>query len=119
LNTGTPRSAAASRSTWLVPMQKQPIAVSLGACARTSAVRCVREFVARQRLPVGVDVRVAVVAQHVDGRRMDALEQDDLEFFLRNGQALRGLVHGWMRVAGRLRQAARPGTKRKRESALL
>ena len=43
LNTGMPRIMAASRSIWLVPMQKAPIAISFGAAAMASAVRRVRE----------------------------------------------------------------------------
>jgi len=43
LNTAMPRCRAATRSTWLVPMQKQPMAISLGAWASTSAVSWVRE----------------------------------------------------------------------------
>jgi hypothetical protein len=43
LNTGMPASAAASRSTWLVPMQKQPTAIRRLARASTSAVSWVRE----------------------------------------------------------------------------
>ena len=38
LNTGTPRSAAAARSTWLVPMQKQPTASRSGAPSSTRGV---------------------------------------------------------------------------------
>ena len=43
LNTGIPRIFAALRSTWLVPIQKQPIAISLGAASIISAVNWVRE----------------------------------------------------------------------------
>ncbi len=43
LNTGMPRIMAASRSIWLVPMQKAPIAISRGAAAMASAVRRVRD----------------------------------------------------------------------------
>jgi len=42
LNTGMPRWRAASRSTWLVPMQKQPMLISLSAWSSTSAVMVVR-----------------------------------------------------------------------------
>jgi len=38
-----PASSAASRSTWLVPMQKQPMAIRRLASASTSAVSWVRE----------------------------------------------------------------------------
>ncbi|KAG0735130.1 hypothetical protein G6F46_015799 [Rhizopus delemar] len=38
-----PASSAASRSTWLVPMQKQPTAISRLASASTSALSWVRE----------------------------------------------------------------------------
>jgi hypothetical protein len=37
------RRIAFDSSIWLVPMQKAPMPVSLGALARTSAVSCVRE----------------------------------------------------------------------------
>jgi hypothetical protein len=43
LNTGTPRSWAASRSTWLVPMQKQPTANRRRELLNISAVRWLRE----------------------------------------------------------------------------
>jgi hypothetical protein len=43
LNTGTPRRRAAARSTWLVPMQKQPTAIRRRARCSTVSVRCVRE----------------------------------------------------------------------------
>ena len=42
LSTGMPRVRAACRSTWSVPMQKQPTAISGPAAASTSAVSCVR-----------------------------------------------------------------------------
>ena len=42
LKTGTPRAAAASRSTWFVPMQKHPIAISRRVASSASAVTCVR-----------------------------------------------------------------------------
>ena len=43
LKTATPRSAAAARSTWLVPMQKQPIASRSSAASRTRGVIVVLE----------------------------------------------------------------------------
>lgn len=43
LKTGMPRIMAASRSIWLVPMQKAPIDMSLRAPSITSSVRRVRE----------------------------------------------------------------------------
>ena len=43
LKTGMPRLRAASRSTWLVPTQKQPTAISPSAAASTSSVIWVRE----------------------------------------------------------------------------
>src|SRR3954447_21599543 len=43
LNTATPRSAAPTRSTWLVPMQKHPIASRSVACSRTRRVTVVFE----------------------------------------------------------------------------
>lgn len=41
LKTGIPRSWAASRSTWFVPIQKHPIPVSREAFPMTSRVNCV------------------------------------------------------------------------------
>ncbi|MNE94370.1 hypothetical protein D3C80_1923270 [compost metagenome] len=43
LNTAMPRSRAAFRLTWLVPMQKQPTATSFLAQSKTSSVSWVRE----------------------------------------------------------------------------
>ena len=43
LKTATPRSAAAARSTWLVPMQKQPIASRSPAASSTRGVIVVLE----------------------------------------------------------------------------
>ena len=43
LKTGMPRIVAASRSTWFVPMQKAPIAMSFRAAAISSAVSRVFE----------------------------------------------------------------------------
>ena len=43
LNTGMPRSSAAARSTWLVPMQKQPTPVSREAFSKNSRPSCVAE----------------------------------------------------------------------------
>ncbi len=43
LKTATPRSVAAARSIWLVPMQKAPIATSASARSSTARVRVVLE----------------------------------------------------------------------------
>ena len=43
LNTGIPRAFAAFKSTWLVPIQKHPTAINLGAASIISAVKWVRE----------------------------------------------------------------------------
>ena len=48
LKTGMPNAIAVERSIWLVPMQKAPTAVSLGAARSTSAVSCVRERMPRK-----------------------------------------------------------------------
>ena len=48
LKTGTPRCIAAPRSIWLVPMQKAPIAASLGAFSSTAAGSIVRERMPRK-----------------------------------------------------------------------
>ena len=59
LKTAMPRSAAAARSTWLVPMQKQPIATQVG--AQPSRTR-------------SVTVRVRADAEQLDAvERLDQL----------------------------------------------
>jgi hypothetical protein len=47
LNTGMPRSRAASRSTWFVPTLKQPTTISRLAAANTASVSWVRERMPR------------------------------------------------------------------------
>ena len=56
LKTGMPRSCAASRSTWLVPMQKHPMPVSRGAFSITRAVNFVAE-----RIPIKYASRTASI----------------------------------------------------------
>jgi hypothetical protein len=56
LKTGMPRIMAASRSIWLVPMQKAPTAMSLGAAAITSAVSRVRERMPTKCAPATASV---------------------------------------------------------------
>ena len=51
LNTPMPRSAAAPRSTWLVPMQKQPIASRSVASSRTRSVTVVLERIPSRLTP--------------------------------------------------------------------
>ena len=48
LKTGMPRCCAASRSTWLVPMQKQPDAGQPRRALEDSAVNCVAERMPRK-----------------------------------------------------------------------
>ena len=62
LKTGMPRWRAASRSTWLVPMQKQPTAISRSAAASTSAVELgaradAEQVDAVERLAQGIPVQ--------------------------------------------------------------
>ena len=57
MNTGTPRRRAKPWSTWSVPMQKQPIATSFFASARTSAVSWVLE-----RIPITCAGRTAATS---------------------------------------------------------
>ena len=92
LKTGMPSAAAASRSTWSVPMQKQPTAISgpalrstrlgeLGAAADADDVGAAHgldQRVALERLLVQRDARVARPVEQRDGGGADALEQDDL-----------------------------------------
>jgi hypothetical protein len=49
LKTGMPRIMAASRSIWLVPMQKAPMDMRRGALAMASAVTRVRERMPRKK----------------------------------------------------------------------
>ena len=100
LKTGMPRIMAASRSIWLVPMQKAPMAISCGAAAMASAVRRVRErmptkwtsamaalqVVAGQRLLVALDLRVAVAGEVLDRAVVHALQQEDLHARLLDGR---------------------------------
>ena len=92
LKTAMPRSAAASRSTWLVPMQKQPIATRSSAASSTRGVTWVLERIpsscdaARQHLDElvlgeGAGAQLDLVAarlERLDGERMDVLEEEDL-----------------------------------------
>ena len=59
LNTATPRSVAAARSTWLVPMQKQPIANRSGAWSSTAAVTLVLDRMPSRSTPGSADVNSA------------------------------------------------------------
>ena len=90
LNTGIPRSAAASRSTWSVPMQKQPIAISRRPPDSTSAVSLVRDRIPTMcafanRVDERLTIerrreswrRVAVVLERRDAAAVHAFEQDD------------------------------------------
>src|ERR1039457_4840094 len=44
LNTGIPRSSAAARSTWLVPIQKQPTPTSRAALSKNLRLSCVAKY---------------------------------------------------------------------------
>ena len=96
LKTGMPRLRAHSRSTWLVPIQKQPMATVSGGAAKNvggqvgggtdadekCALQRFREGVAGKRLGVRDDVGVPVAAQHSRGIGMHAFQQDDFDFAL-------------------------------------
>ena len=102
LNTATPRLVAAARSTWLVPMQKQPTATSLRAASKMSSVSWVRErmptkwapamVLRRQGLLVQLDIVVAGVAQGLYRGGVHPLQQEelDLAFLKRLGRHKRG-----------------------------
>ena len=91
LKTAIPRSAAAVRSTWLVPMQKQPIASRSPAASSTRGVMWVLEripsictpgqrldeLVLGQRARPQLDLEAAGL-EDLDGDRMDVLEQQHL-----------------------------------------
>ena len=51
LKTGIARRRASSSATWLVPMQKQPTAISRSACSSTRGVTWVRERMPRRCTP--------------------------------------------------------------------
>ncbi len=51
LNTGTPARLAETRSTWLVPTEKQPMAMSRSAACRMSGVIWVRDRMPRRWMP--------------------------------------------------------------------
>ncbi len=93
LKTGMPMVRAAARSTWLVPTEKQPIAISermpsmasavnLGARAdaeHADALQRRAQLRSVQRRRPAVDVGVAGRLQRIDGGVGDALEQQDAE----------------------------------------
>ena len=96
LKTATPRSAAAARSTWLVPMQKQPIATRSWAASSTRRVTWVLERTpsswtpgpswgasavtssSSEREPVQQLDLVAARLERLDRDRVDVLEEEDL-----------------------------------------
>ena len=91
LNTGMPRCMAVSRSTWLVPMQKQPTTRRSGLSDSRLASRWVRtdarhpralqgaaQLGRRQGRGVRDDVGVASGLEDGSGAGVDVLEQDDL-----------------------------------------
>ena len=59
LNTATPAAAAATRSTWLVPMQKAPTAANSGRRSSTPAVTCVFDRMPSRWTPSSAAVRSA------------------------------------------------------------
>ena len=91
LKTAMPRSAAATRSTWLVPMQKQPIASRSVAASSTRGVMWVLERIPSRSHPgqrldqlvlgegagAQLDLEAASL-EDLDGDRMDVLEQQHL-----------------------------------------
>ena len=92
LKTAMPRSAAASRSTWLVPMQKQPIATrslgrvehprrDVGVGADPEQLYAARQHLDQLVLGEGAGAQLDLVAarlERLDGDRMDVLEEEDL-----------------------------------------
>ena len=92
LKTAMPRSAAASRSTWLVPMQKQPIATrsvgrvehprrDVGVGADPEQLYAARQHVDQLVLGEGAGPQLDLVAarlERLDGERVDVLEEEDL-----------------------------------------
>ncbi len=91
LKTAMPRSAAATRSTWLVPMQKQPIACRSVAASSTRGVMWVLERMPSRSTPGSVSTSSssdrepgaqldleAPSLEDLDGERMDVLEQQHL-----------------------------------------
>jgi hypothetical protein len=57
LKTGMPRIRVVSRSTWLVPMQKQPTAISRSAAASASPLSWVRERMPSMWTPASASAR--------------------------------------------------------------
>ncbi len=65
LNTATPRSAAATRSTWLVPMQKQPTASRSDPAASTLSVTVVLERMPSTEIPGSASTSSSSVIEEV------------------------------------------------------
>ncbi len=91
LNTPTPRAAAAARSTWLVPMQKQPIATRSGArldhllghrrvgadAEQADAFEGLDQLALGESAGAQLDLE-ATLLEELDGGRMDVLQEQDL-----------------------------------------
>ena len=91
LNTAIPRSAAATRSTWLVPMQKHPIASRSGAPSSTAwrdvgvgadaeqldARQGLQQLLLGEGAGPQLDLEAAGL-EDLDGDRVDVLEQQHL-----------------------------------------
>ena len=67
LNTGMPMTRAASRSTWFVPTEKQPIAINERTPSIASTVSCVRERMPSMLTPLSA-ARSAVPSSAVARR---------------------------------------------------
>src|SRR3990167_7600381 len=94
LNTAMPRSRAAARSTWLVPMQKQPTAARRWARADAHEMRVGdlgQQLVVGQGAGQALDLAVARRAKHLDGRGVDALQQQEADLVLVDGGLGAGL----------------------------
>src|SRR3569623_1185950 len=76
LYSGSPFCCAAARSTWLVPMQKQPSPTSFSAALNPSAVIWVAE-----RIPMNAAFfAVSIGAERINGALVHAFEQQDMDF---------------------------------------
>ena len=109
LNTGMPRLRAERRSTWLVPMQKQPTAIrrsaasstgvgELGAAANAEHVDAAEGIDQRGPVERGFqagDVVVAGLGKPGDGAVMHAFEQQDPDVLLIWRQ-----LGGWGQLGG-------------------
>ena len=99
LKTATPRSAAAARSTWLVPMQKQPIASRSGAASSTRGVIVVLDRIPSRSTP----------AQRVRRARPRTASRRELDLEAARLEASRRRRDGCSRAAGPSRSTSLGG----------